>query len=115
MGAQFTKEEGERLIQRTFDPSLDESINRKRVLALMRQIRKAAEAKQAAINYWNDNDGTLKNFKGKQFGLSDFREDLVLPGDKTQRRQPRRPTATAQPTGAAALSDEQLRKNLGLD
>jgi len=71
LGAQFTEKEGERLIARAYNPSLDEKENIKRVTRLIGQIKAAAKAKQRASNYY-ERYGTLKGFKGKLWTITDF-------------------------------------------
>lgn len=63
LGAQFTENEGKLLMERAFDPSQSEEVNIKRVERLATQVRRMAQAKQDAINYFEDK-GTLKGFKG---------------------------------------------------
>lgn len=64
LGAQFTEKEGQRLIERAYNPSLSEEENLKRVNRLIDQIDKAAKAKKEASRYFEAN-GTLRGFKGK--------------------------------------------------
>jgi len=70
LGAQFTEKEGQRLIERAYNPALDEKINAKRLDRLMKQIQTAAEAKQRAIDYYEEN-GTLQGFKGQVYTGAD--------------------------------------------
>lgn len=65
LGAQFTEKEGQRLIERAYDPSLSEAENAKRVERLLGQIKEAAKAKQDAGQYF-EQYGTLKGFKGTE-------------------------------------------------
>jgi len=71
LGAQFTEKEGERLIKRTYNPSLPPAENAKRVDRLIGQIRAAAQAKQSAAEYFQKN-GTLTGWKGRLPTLADF-------------------------------------------
>ena len=64
LGAQFTEEEGKRLIARAFNPSLSQPENAKRVRRLMDSIRAAAEAKQSASDFFAEN-GTIAGWEGK--------------------------------------------------
>lgn len=76
LGAQFTEKEGDRLISRVYNPRLDESINARRVRALFDQIQKAAEDKQRAAQYYEQN-GTLNGFQGSLYtSFSQFENDL---------------------------------------
>jgi hypothetical protein len=63
LGAQFTEKEGTRLIERAFDPSLEEAENKKRVDGLIKQIKDAARTKLAAGQYFEQR-GTLAGFPG---------------------------------------------------
>jgi len=75
LGAQFTEEEGKRLIARAYNISLDEKINAKRLERLAKQMNDALQAKKQAADYFNKN-GTLKGFpmplitSQSQFNLS---------------------------------------------
>lgn len=71
LGPAFTEKEGERLIRRSFNPSLSEAENSKRLNRLIKQITAAAKAKQDASNYFEEN-GTLKGWQGKLYTISDF-------------------------------------------
>ena len=71
LGAQFTQAEGERLITRAFNPRLDEATNKRRVDALLKQIETAAQEKQNASRYYEQN-GTLQGYTGKLPSISDF-------------------------------------------
>lgn len=64
LGAQFTKEEGERLIARVYNPRLDEKTNAERLDRLIKQLERAYQAKIAAAKYFEENN-TLNGFKGK--------------------------------------------------
>lgn len=75
LGAQFTEREGEKLIARAYNENLDESVNAKRVSRLVKSIQEAAQAKQQAVDYYNEN-GTLKGFKGKVFTIADINKSL---------------------------------------
>jgi len=64
LGAQFTEKEGERLISRAYNPMLGEKENKNRLETLIKQMKDAAEAKEAAGKYWNKH-GTLTGYTGK--------------------------------------------------
>jgi len=102
LGAQFTQVEGERLIARAYNPSLDPKTNALRVRALENQIRIAAKQKQAAIDYFEEN-GTLSGFKGAMPTLSDFEEAI----DKAAPKQSA--SGKISPKGKSAL-DAALEK-----
>jgi hypothetical protein len=82
LGAQFTEKEGERLIARAYNPRLDEKTNAKRVRRLIKQIRGAGQAKQAAADYFNEH-GTLTGFKGALPKLGDFDQPPIAKNPKT--------------------------------
>ncbi len=74
LGAQFTEKEGERLIARSYNPNLSEAENTQRLSRLITQIQGAAQAKMAAIKYYEEN-GTLQGFQGKVPNMGDFNPD----------------------------------------
>lgn len=71
LGAQFTEKEGERLIARAYNPKLSEKINAKRVGNLIRQMKRAADAKLSAAKYWEEHQ-TLGGWQGTQLKVEDF-------------------------------------------
>lgn len=79
LGAQFTKEEGERLIARAYNPSLGEEENAKRVRRLFDQLKQGFENKSAMARYYEEN-GTLRGFEGKIPSWDDFNLDSDTAG-----------------------------------
>lgn len=71
LGAQFTEREGQRLIERAYNPRLDEAENARRVERLLQQIRSAANAKEQAARYFEAN-GTLAGWNGQPPTIQDF-------------------------------------------
>lgn len=69
LGAQFTQEEGKRLIERAYNPSQSQAENAKRVRLLQKQIYDAAKTKQDAYEYLQQNK-TLAGFEGKLYNQS---------------------------------------------
>lgn len=65
LGAQFTQKEGEGIMDRAYDPALPESENKKRVAALFMKLSEAAQAKTDMMNYYIDNNYSMKGFKPK--------------------------------------------------
>ncbi|MFW7382362.1 MAG: hypothetical protein ACOH5I_26430 [Oligoflexus sp.] len=63
LGPQFTEKEGERLISRAYNPALDEKENAARLDAIIKQMKGAAQAKEAAAKYYEEN-GTLVGYTG---------------------------------------------------
>ena len=71
LGAQFTENEGVRLIARAYNPSQPESENKIRVQRLLTQLKEAYKAKQSASAYFQKH-GTLEGWQGKLYSISDF-------------------------------------------
>lgn len=71
LGAQFTENEGVRLIARAYNPNLPEKENAVRVGRLFTQLEQAFKQKQAAAQYFEKN-GTLEGWKGKLPTITDF-------------------------------------------
>lgn len=63
LGAQFTEQEGERLIKRAFDPTASPQENARRLGTLIQSLSTAATAKRAAFDYYQKN-GTLAGWNG---------------------------------------------------
>lgn len=93
LGSQFTKEEGERLIARVYNPRLDEATNAQRLDRLIKQLDRAYQAKIAAARYFEENN-TLNGFKGKV----SWTIDDIWPEEGGGRTAPaaRRPAAAAE-------------------
>jgi hypothetical protein len=83
LGAQFTAQEGERLISRAFNPKLPPEQNAKRLRRLFLQMSTAAEQKQAMVDYVDQN-GTLRGFTGKMPSVQDFYQ--AIEGDAGKER-----------------------------
>jgi len=109
LGAQFTQVEGERLIARAYNEQLSPIENKRRVDALINQIRAAAQAKEDASAYFEEN-GTLKGWKGKIPTFSDF-EAAIEAASKT----PTQPTATQAPSGMKLIGKSPDGKNVYQD
>ena len=72
LGAQFTGNEGERLIARAYNPALPEATNKDRVDRLIGAMEKAYAAKKAAAEYLNKNR-TMRGYMGPRiWSLSDI-------------------------------------------
>lgn len=71
LGAQFTENEGERLIKRMYDPGLPEKDNLMRVQRLAAQMEIAYANKVDAMRYF-DQKGTLMGWQGKLPTIADF-------------------------------------------
>lgn len=76
LGAQFTNEEGKRLIARAYNPALPESVNAQRLTNLITAMDGALQAKKAAAQYYEEK-GTLKGYRGPtQFSVNDFEQAI---------------------------------------
>jgi hypothetical protein len=83
LGAQFTEKEGERLIARAFNPQADPADNLRRLDRLMAQVAVAAQQKEQAMRYFEQN-GTLRGFQGRLPSIADFNPDADVPKPITQ-------------------------------
>ena len=79
LGAQFTEKEGKMLMDRAYNPRLDEATNARRVQGLITQIDEAAKAKESAAQYFEEK-GTLRGWSGKQPTFSDFEKAIDSAG-----------------------------------
>lgn len=73
LGAQFTRDEGERLIKRTFNPGLGEAENARRVENLLVQIKSMVAARDDAARYFEKN-GSLTGWTGRLPTLADLEQ-----------------------------------------
>lgn len=78
LGAQFTAQEGERLIARAYNERQTESENVTRLDRLLVQMKEAAAAKQRAVEYFEEH-GSLTGFKGKLWTINDFNPEAAPP------------------------------------
>ncbi len=84
LGAQFTEKEGRNVLARAFNVRQSPEENAKRVNLLFNQLSAAAQAKQAAIDYYEEN-GTLRGFKGKIYNINDIDSAIAnVPGNNNQ-------------------------------
>lgn len=75
LGPAFTAKEGEGLIARAYDPSMEEAENLKRVKRLYVQMNIAAQQKTDAMNYYNEH-GSMMGYQGHIPTLADFEAAL---------------------------------------
>ena len=80
LGGQFSEKEGERLIERAFNPSLGARENMRRVGNLLQQMRLAKAARDDMANYVEQRH-SMKGYKGKRFYESDFTADKIFGKD----------------------------------
>jgi hypothetical protein len=70
LGAQYTEKEGTQLLARAYDPSLTPADNIKKLTRTIEQLRKSAQAKEDASNYWEKNNHSLQGYTGTKFDPS---------------------------------------------
>lgn len=115
LGAQFTQVEGERLIARAYNPSLEPTENARRVRALANQIRTAANTKEDAARYFEQN-GTLTGWKGRMPTYSDF-ENAIEPEKSGKKSEQQMSEAQKWALDPANENDPRLpavKKKLGM-
>jgi len=66
LGAQFTENEGKRLIARAYNPRMSPEKNAVRLQRLMDSMQRAMKVKIAAAQYYEEH-GMIKGFKGSEF------------------------------------------------
>lgn len=99
LGSQFTKEEGERLIARVFNPRLSEEVNAERLDRLVKQLKRAYQAKIQAAQYYEKN-GTLTGFTGKtSWGKHEFSDSWTDPEPDSEESQNQPGQQEAPPRG----------------
>ena len=86
LGAQFTQQEGERLIARAYNPQLEEGENLKRITRLLKQMRSALKMQMSAIAYF-DTNGTLQGWKGTRPTKEAFDPDTLFGKDKPTKKK----------------------------
>ncbi len=86
LGAQFTNEEGKRLIARAYNPNLDEAVNAERLERLVNAMEVALKAKVRASKHFQKY-GTLANYDGVgDFNINQI-EDLAYGPNSMSNKQ----------------------------
>jgi len=98
LGAQFTKDEGERFLARAFDPALGADRNARRLRLILEQMKASAKQAQSVSDYVEKNK-SLIGFKGVYPSLAQF--EAVLAKDSPPEREGQ-PAAQTAPTAPAA-------------
>ena len=80
LGAQFTENEGNRLVAAAFNSYLSEEMNIARLQRLYTTIEEAARSKQDAINYFDENR-TLQGYTATPIDFDSILSSLVDPTD----------------------------------
>lgn len=72
LGAQFTEQEGKKLIEASFNVKLSEEVNIKRLERLKEKLLNMANAKESASKYFYANNGSMEGYTGvTTFGFDD--------------------------------------------
>lgn len=66
LGAQFTEEEGKRVVANTFNERLSPKENLRRLELLQQTLKEQAAAKKASVEYFKKNGGSLLGYQGPQ-------------------------------------------------
>jgi len=99
LGAQFTEQEGERLIARAYNPVLRPEMNAARLRSLFTVMESAAAAKDAMVDHANEH-GTLRGYEGPRMPtVSDF--DAALDAASITPTQSVAPDAIPGPYGVS--------------
>ena len=77
LGAQFTEQEGKRLVAATFNQALPEEVNRPRLQRLSAKIKSIYQAKQDAVDYFNEK-GTLAGFEQEPSSFDDILDSVYF-------------------------------------
>ena len=82
LGGQFSEKEGKQLIDRAYNPGLDEKENIARLKRLILQMQAGVEARNAMNDYFSTN-GTLKGYEGVRVSKQSFYAALngIQPGE----------------------------------
>ncbi len=108
LGAQFTEREGERLISRAYNPRLEETVNVARLTRLVDQMRRAADAKNAMAQYF-DQYGTLQGYKGPKMPTMSEMGDAVE-GEGEIAQPTTKEERDALPSGTPYIAPDGSRK-----
>ena len=65
LGAQFTENEGRKLVEASFNIRLSEEVNIKRLERLKEKLLNMAQAKQSAADYFYANNGSMQGYTGQ--------------------------------------------------
>jgi HEPN domain-containing protein len=83
LGAQYTAQEGENLLRRTYDPRLSEEENAARIRATVEELRARANAKNDSAGYYERN-GTIRGWTPppKNAPTSDYAREMAKQREK---------------------------------
>lgn len=83
LGAAYTEREGVNLLKRTWDPTLEDSVNAKRVRRVLGQLKAMAEAKEDAANYY-EQFGSLRGWQGPSLSVDAINPEMPSPDEGNQ-------------------------------
>jgi len=84
LGGQFAQAEGLAMMERAFDPTVGDAENVRRATLIMEQLSQSAVAKQAMVDYWNANGGTLEGYVGPRPDINALRAAAEGAGKDTE-------------------------------
>ena len=76
LGGQFSEREGEALIRRGYNPSLSPEENLERLLDLKAQSQQLIETEKESVDYYENNNKSMRGYKGKEYTSESFIRDL---------------------------------------
>lgn len=84
LGASYTENEGNKVIERSYNPKLSEEANKRKLDGLIGQMETAAKAKIDASKYFEQH-GTMRGFKGTQINsVDDIFKEQSQPSEQAQ-------------------------------
>lgn len=91
LGASYTENEGNKVIERSYNPKLSEAANKKKLDGLIGQMETAAKAKIDASKYFEQH-GTMRGFKGTQINSVD---DIFKDPEQSQTNEQTQPAKSS--------------------
>ena len=76
LGGNFAEKEGEALIRRGYNAALSPEENLERLLDLKSQVQQLIETEQDSVDYFENNNKSLRGYKGKTYTEESFIRDL---------------------------------------
>lgn len=113
LGAQFAEREGMRIFERTFDPSLPESVNKERAMRLANNLKNIARARAAQAEYIAKNK-TLDGYEGLVINPDAMTADDVLASNIPSSSMPTPAKAASEMTDDEVRQEYERMKKQGL-
>ena len=76
LGGSFSEREGEALIRRGYNPNLSPEENLERLLDLKAQSQQLIETEKESVDYYENNNKSMRGYKGKTYTQESFIRDL---------------------------------------